>query len=172
MAASGESASCPKYKIVLVGDSTVGKTSLLNAFLRQTAPHGSTIGATCTRVISTIDDCHAELHIWANRNLVPIYARGSNVAILVFDQTNPEWHSFMLEKVGQIPATVNIELANGWARGNGLQMIRTSAMTGLNVDRLFQGIIESLAKSARESDTPKSVLIEKSDQTPRTGCCS
>jgi small GTP-binding protein len=97
-----------KFKIVLVGDATVGKTSLLNAFIRREVADTATLAATCTAVVSEIDGKPIHLSIWDTaghetfRNLVTVYARG---AILVFDQSNPtsfqnlpEWYSFLLRR--------------------------------------------------------------------------
>jgi small GTP-binding protein len=85
-------------KVVLVGDTQVGKTSVLNRlttgiFRENTS---ATVGAAFqTHVLSTATMC-ATLQIWDTagqeryRALAPMYYRSASVALLCFDITNKE----------------------------------------------------------------------------------
>jgi small GTP-binding protein len=180
--ARAEDDALPKYKIVLVGDSTVGKTSLINAYLRHEVPHGSTVGATCTRVVSALDGRAVQLSIWDTagqdtfRNLVPVYARGAHAAIIVFAQDQLEsfahlddWHALIREKVGDIAFVVARNkcdqketfapaAADAWAGARGFPIVSTSATKRLNVDVLFQTVVAALEQRA-PAEAPRSVPL-------------
>jgi small GTP-binding protein len=186
-----------KYKIVLIGDSTVGKTSLINAYLRHDGLHSSTVGATCTTFVSTVDDRPVQLHIWDTagqdtfRNLVPVYARGAHAAIIVFAQNKLEsfihlkdWHALIVEKVGDIPfvvarnksdqkAEVDIDVSDAWARTRGFPIISTSATQKMNVDHLFEVVVK-LLKEKQHPPAESLPLVPPAAKKPPLGhsdCC-
>jgi small GTP-binding protein len=84
------------YKIVIVGNAAVGKSSLVNqfAFGRKLAHPSTTIGAAfCTKYV-VIGDRHVRINIWDTagqekyRSIVNIYYRGTNACLIVFDVNN------------------------------------------------------------------------------------
>ena len=86
------------FKLIVLGDSGVGKTSLV---IRQTRGQFSysmapTIGASHMKTVIPIDDYDVELKIWDTAgqeqfaSLVPMYARGAQIAVIVFDVSNPD----------------------------------------------------------------------------------
>ncbi|KAF1765637.1 hypothetical protein GCK72_005590 [Caenorhabditis remanei] len=85
-----------KFKVVLLGEGCVGKSSLVLRFVENkfSSRHLSTIQASFQSKTVHIDDCKAELHIWDTAGqekyhaLGPIYYRGSNGVLLVFDITD------------------------------------------------------------------------------------
>lgn len=80
-------------KAILCGNSTVGKTSLLNALtgVRDFGPTTPTLGAGCANVTFNYQDEDITMNVWdtagqeAYRSLIKIYFRDTKVAILVFD---------------------------------------------------------------------------------------
>lgn len=86
----------PTYKIVLIGDSSVGKTSLVTkfAYKRFVDHSSSTIGASFTSYDMNNDDERVRLNIWDTagqeryRSMVTIYYRDVHFGILVFDISN------------------------------------------------------------------------------------
>ena len=79
------------FKAVVLGDSGVGKTSLVSRWVRgtydrQTTP---TVGANHQRKRVTIDDKDVEVYLWDTAGqeqfqaLTPLYSRMSSVAIIV-----------------------------------------------------------------------------------------
>ena len=85
------------YKIILVGDSTVGKTNLLTQYVDEkfTEENISTVGIEFkNKIIQLKNGNKFRLQIWDTSgqekfmSLTKNYFRGCNVAIFVFDVTN------------------------------------------------------------------------------------
>lgn len=85
-------------KIVLLGESGVGKSSIVLRFVTNTfKPYSeSTIGASFMTKLMKVDDIMIKYHIWDTagqekyHSLAPMYYRGASVAIVVYDITNKE----------------------------------------------------------------------------------
>lgn len=86
-----------QIKCVILGNSTVGKTSILNSYFsgRFDASTDSTLGAVFRqKLINLDDDERISLQFWDTagqeryRALIPMYTRGANIALIVFDITN------------------------------------------------------------------------------------
>ena len=83
-------------KAILCGNSTVGKTSLLNALsnTKEFGPTTPTLGAGCAKVYFQFHNKTRCMNLWdtagqeAYRSLIKIYFRGVRVSILVFDVTS------------------------------------------------------------------------------------
>lgn len=80
-----------KFKIIFLGDTSVGKTSLIrrkteNKFTDQMNP---TIGADSTSITINIEETNINLVFWDTAgqekysSLVPMYVRGADIAIIV-----------------------------------------------------------------------------------------
>eukprot|EP00457_Paulinella_chromatophora_P009617 gb/GEZN01009688.1/.p1 GENE.gb/GEZN01009688.1/~~gb/GEZN01009688.1/.p1 ORF type:complete len:214 (-),score=37.64 gb/GEZN01009688.1/:584-1225(-) len=90
-------------KIVILGHTGVGKTSLVNQYVRGTftGTTQATIGAAFMKKDIVMDGHRIIFQIWDTagqerfRSMAPMYYRGAHAAILVFDVTAPE----TLEKV-------------------------------------------------------------------------
>ena len=87
----------PQYKVVLLGEGRVGKTSILLRFVENTYVDGrpSTLSASYLNKHVTVDDKRqAQLSIWDTagqerfHSLGPIYYRDAKGAILVYDITD------------------------------------------------------------------------------------
>jgi small GTP-binding protein len=82
-----------KIKVVLVGDSHVGKTCICNRAARDafTDDTASTVGASCLTLPGTTRDILFEIWDTAGQDtyktLVPIYFHGARVSVLVYDVT-------------------------------------------------------------------------------------
>mmetsp|Transcript_5111 Transcript_5111/g.2875 ORF Transcript_5111/g.2875 Transcript_5111/m.2875 type:complete len:97 (-) Transcript_5111:1000-1290(-) len=85
-----------KYKLVFLGDQSVGKTSIINRFVYDTfdANYGPTIGIDFLSKTINLDDRVVRLQLWDTagqerfRGLIPSYIRDSSVAVAVYDVTN------------------------------------------------------------------------------------
>lgn len=87
-----------EVKVVILGQSAVGKTCMLNQFVRGHFIGNSTttIGAAFMKKTITINNWHVVLSIWDTagqerfRSMAPMYYRGAHAAVLVFDVTSSE----------------------------------------------------------------------------------
>ncbi|EAN30507.2 Ras-related protein rab7 [Theileria parva strain Muguga] len=86
----------PILKIIILGDSGVGKTSLMNQFInkRFTNQYRATIGADFLTMGITVDDKEVTLQIWDTagqerfQSLGTAFYRGADGCMLVYDTTN------------------------------------------------------------------------------------
>lgn len=157
-------------KIVLIGSSSVGKTSILNRFIRNSFSSVAepTIGASFLTKVLDIEGSQIKLDIWDTggsekyKSLTPMYYRDASLAILVIDITNEdslidadEWFSTFKEKGPQdaivVCAANKCDLesnrkiskkdAEDFVFKNQIEiMVETSAMTGAGIKELFAEI--------------------------------
>jgi small GTP-binding protein len=100
-------------KVVLLGNSGAGKTSILDYAITQTpsANLPPTIGANCSSFTVDTPGGPVQLRVWDTagqelyRSLVPIYVRDAVAALLVYDVTDlksidslDHWHSVLMEE--------------------------------------------------------------------------
>ncbi|KAI8145100.1 ras-like GTP-binding protein RYL2 [Fennellomyces sp. T-0311] len=94
----GSWASTLEAKVVILGSQGVGKTSLVVRYISKTfSPNStSTIGASFMTKKLTVDNCKVRLQIWDTagqerfRAMAPMYYRGAQAALLVYDMTSRE----------------------------------------------------------------------------------
>lgn len=85
----------PTFKVILLGDSGVGKTSMFQQFLDGTLPANprSTYGFDCVVKDMELRNRRLKLELWDTggqerfRSIVPSHYRRANAAILVYDVT-------------------------------------------------------------------------------------
>ncbi|QRV99694.1 RAB6B, member RAS oncogene family [Ceratobasidium sp. AG-Ba] len=162
-----------RTKIVLLGDQSVGKTSLITRFMYDTFDntYQATIGIDFLSKTMYLDDRTVRLQLWDTagqerfRSLIPSYIRDSSVAIVVYDITNRA--SFMstskwIDDVRSERGTdviivlvgnkadlsdkrqVTLEEATQKANELNIMFMETSAKAGHNVKALFKKIAMSL----------------------------
>ena len=86
----------PVLKIILLGETNVGKTSFVSKYLKHEVPqsHKATIGAAMTTKQIDISGFETQLNIWDTagqerfNSLTTIYYRGSDIAIIMYDMTS------------------------------------------------------------------------------------
>ena len=87
-----------KYKLVFIGDQSVGKTSIISRFMYDQFDnhYASTIGIDFVYKSVPVDNGTVRLQLWDTagqerfRSLIPSYIRDSQVAVIVFDITSRE----------------------------------------------------------------------------------
>jgi small GTP-binding protein len=163
-------------KVVLVGDSGAGKTSIANAYTKGPSATKPTITATalrgCRERLGNTEVC---FDLWdtagqeSYKCLVPIYARGAVLALLVFDKASllsfknlSYWIDFLKLDVGidslivvgnktDLPAEVTKEEARILCREIGADYVETSAKFGTQIDALFQMVARKVLAASDES---------------------
>jgi Ras-related protein Rab-5C len=155
-----------RHKIVFIGPSSAGKTSLIQRFAKGLfQEHQPTIGtAFYSREVSTPRG-NVVLNVWDTagmeqyKALVPRYSRGASAAVFVFDVTEPASFQSARDLVIDSPNTTGEDVlkffvgnkidcqygmdiceAREFAEQQHLGFWETSAKTGENVDELFGDI--------------------------------
>ncbi|CAF0916005.1 unnamed protein product [Rotaria sordida] len=178
--ATGQPARTCQFKMVLLGESAVGKSSLVLRFVKGQFHEyqESTIGAAFLTQTVSVDDTTVKLELWDTagqeryHSLAPMYYRGAQAAIVVYDITNADTFSrakvWVKELQRQAAPNIVIALAGNkvdlatkrqvevadaqtYAEENGLIFMETSAKTSMNVNDIFMAIARKLPKT---QDTP------------------
>ncbi|KCZ76008.1 hypothetical protein H311_03002 [Anncaliia algerae PRA109] len=162
------------FKIVLVGDSGVGKTNLLSRLTKQefSATLPSTIGVEFATVTFKMDEDNVKAQIWDTagqeryRAITSAYYRGTYGALIVFDLTQRKtltqsinhWliqlrefsrKDMIIILIGNKSdlteqREVTKEEANKIADENGMVYFETSALSGDNVNKSFYELVRKI----------------------------
>ena len=169
-------------KLVLLGDSGVGKTSIVAQYVTGAAQEnvGPTIGAAFVTKEVEIDHQQLELLIWDTagqevyRGLAPMYYRSALIAIIVFDVTKSESYNSVGYWINELQTNVedsiiimvcgnktdledsrviDFHAASSFAASQGALYQETSAATGSGVEKMFQVAITELLKRKGQAQT-------------------
>jgi small GTP-binding protein len=155
-------------KVIAVGDSEVGKTSIVGRYVTGSfsSSYKATIGTDVFRKIVTVEGrrigllCYDTAGQERFRNLVERYFVGAIGALMVYDVTNresfdnlPTWSRQVDRHAGEALKIVignKIDLKNervvndkegiGMARQLGAEFLETSAKDGVNIETIFERI--------------------------------
>ena len=155
-----------RYKLIVIGDELVGKTSILNRFKSNqfNAIYEPTVGLEFQSIPILIDDQSVNLLLYdvsghqKFRSLIPLYASDVNIILLIYDISKTEsfnnidkWFSFLnnINKNEVIFALVGnksdldynrkvkIEDAEKYAKEHNFIFQEVSAMNGDGIQELF-----------------------------------
>jgi len=187
----------PEFKVVFVGDTAVGKTSIImryqhNVFMTD---FQSTVGAAFVSKTVQTKNGDANLHIWDTagqeryRSLVPMYSRGAAAALIVFDVSEKESFGGIESWVNQvrrdIPADCTIFIIGNkcdkeilvdkkeievFAANNNLRLHFVSALTGNGISELFKDVSESIPFD-KFRNIPEELSFSSSTQKRGNSCC-
>lgn len=162
----------PAYKIVLLGDSSVGKTSLVHRFTTDSFdPHlANTIGAAFISKEHTSKDRTIKFEIWDTagqeryKSLTPMYYRNAKVALVCFDlsqaQDSFERARYWIEQLAilgppdikikvignkeDLAGDVDLLMITDFCEDKSLPLVTTSAKTGNGITKLFDQITDEI----------------------------
>ncbi len=165
------------FKVMLVGDASVGKTSLtlryISGFFLEDLK--LTIGVDFYSKTTKFKDLKVKLQIWdfggeeRFRFLLSQYTKGANGAFFLFDITNsitldhlPEWTQIIREHAGDIPImligskkdleefrAVSTDEGNTACKKYNLSsFVELSSKTGENVEKAFEYMTKMLIEKA------------------------
>ncbi|KAL9544840.1 hypothetical protein MBANPS3_007424 [Mucor bainieri] len=159
------------FKLVVVGDSGVGKTNLLGRFVHDTFDFASksTIGLDLTIKNMEIKGKRVRAQIWdtaGQERYRSITKRGSVGALLVYDITKRESFDNLGRWLNELrineahpdslvmlvgnksdldsQRAVTQEEAMNYAEKNGLMFMETSALESINVEKAFESLIHNI----------------------------
>lgn len=171
-----------QFKLVLLGESAVGKSSLVLRFVKGQFHEfqESTIGAAFLTQTLCLDDTTVKFEIWDTagqeryHSLAPMYYRGAQAAIVVYDITNADTFTRAKNWVKELQRqarpdivialagnksdlgqrrVVEYEEAAAYAEENGLLFMETSAKNANNVNEIFLAIARKLPRDQDAGST-------------------
>lgn len=155
----------PSHKVVFIGDTAVGKTSIISQCMYNTsiAQHQPTIGIDYFAKTIKVGNDPVRMQIWDTAGqekfhaIILSYLRDSTVAVLVFSLTSvtsfedlKKWHTVVDNVASPVlvivgnkadldsERVVSTEDGEKYAHSLKAQYIETSARTPINIDELFQ----------------------------------
>lgn len=176
-------------KIVMLGDSGVGKTSIIFRYVFGEPDNvRPTIGSLQVAKTITYRDSQIEMGFWDTagqevyRSMAPMYYRGASIAIIVYDITRQEsyesvdyWLDELTSKSDMDNITIlvvgnKVDLseyrqvsemeASNHTEQRGGSFFEVSAMSGVGIDRLFQTAVQiHCDKSMLEASSASKIVI-------------
>ncbi|KAH0788386.1 small GTP-binding protein [Histomonas meleagridis] len=191
----------PNIKLVLLGESTVGKTSIVNVV------HGgefipdqtATIGACFHIKKMKIGDVALKLHIWDTagqerfRSLAPMYYRDAQFALLVYSIDNPDsfnaietWYRGLVDDCPEMPHVVLIgnkvdlvdkrqvetEQGKELAAKLNAKFYEVSAKENHDsINKMIEEIAEDASKDLSPEPGPQNLVKNPQVRDKKNSCC-
>ena len=168
------------FKIVLIGDSSVGKTNILSRYIsNKYDPNSqSTIGVELSTKNYIFDNNEVKVQIWDTagqekyRSITSSYYKGAQGCLLVYDITRKEsfdnidkWFSELKSSADndinailignkcdlEKERKVTMEEAQKKAKLFNIAFMETSALNGTNVEKAFNELVSSVYKNNKKA---------------------
>ena len=190
-----------KYKIMVLGESKVGKTSLIKRYTKDQfgGVYLTTVGMDFQDKIIEIEDKKVRLQVWDTagqerfRNVTKSYFQSSQGLLVVYDITDKDSFeniNFWMENVKKnAPENVKLilvgnkcDLANerkvtiedgeNKARNYNIKFFESSAKDGTNVNELFFYLANEIYQDEKTKEKDnKNSLKLKAKKKEKKGCC-
>lgn len=187
-----------KGKVVFLGDTQVGKTAIINFYNRINNENiDPTIAANSVKTTVYLDGNEVNLNLWDTagqenyRCLLPLYVRGAQIGVVVFDLSNPisynhvddwinefrqqnECKMIVVGNKNDLDKKVDTDKIHDELIEKGLSFFQTSAKTGDGIELLFHEIA-SIVDKDEGSKMKQSVFspenVENEKENSNNSCC-
>ena len=161
------------YKIIIIGDSGVGKSNILGRYLHNEFKHDtkSTVGVEFGSKQLKVDGVNIKLQIWDTageeryRAITSAYYKGSKGCFIVYDITSEisfenveKWYEEIRKSAEKEISVilignkcdlenerkVSIEMGQNTAKNLNCPFFETSALNNTNIEAVFQNISENI----------------------------
>ena len=169
--------------ILLLGDTTVGKTCLISRYANGVFKEDyiANVGIDFVSKQEIINDKNINVKLWDTagqerfKALTPSYLRGAEGIVLVYDVTKEDTFSSLKDWIDSLKSNlgenslpividgnkidlddrdISTEVAKKFAQENNFKYFETSAKSGIGVDELFREIVNQiLEKKDKTEDT-------------------
>ncbi|KAF6105803.1 RAB1B, member RAS oncogene family [Phyllostomus discolor] len=174
------------FKLLLIGDSGVGKSCLLLRFADDTYTESyiSTIGVDFKIRTIELDGKTIKLQIWDTagqerfRTITSSYYRGAHGIIVVYDVTDQESYANVKQWLQEIDryASENVNKLLEFADSLGIPFLETSAKNATNVEQAFMTMAAEIKKrmgpgAASGGERPNLKIDSTPVKQTGGGCC-
>lgn len=186
-----------QYKVPFVGDSSVGKTSIVSRYHEKKFDENnpSTVGISNVQIEVKVKNQKADITVWDTAgqekflSLVPLYTRHSDCLIIVFDMSNKEtfegveaWYQRARDDLGlkcpiivcgnkiDLPSVIDQSEVESWATNHNCKVCFTSAKDGTGVDALFE-LAATLLLSSKPPATAEFGECPNLQAAEKKKCC-
>ena len=189
------------YKILLLGDSSVGKTCFLKRYIDNTFQDAylSTIGFDFKiKYVTLKSGKQVKIQLWDTagqerfRTIAKSYYKGAHGIILIYDVTVKKTYENIRKWLNEIKnessrrisiilvgnkidceekREVTTEEGKRLADSNELPFYEASAKDSINVDECFQDLIEKIHENYLNINLNSEKLNSRKTQNKKSGCC-
>uniref|UniRef100_A0AAQ4P4Z4 RAB37, member RAS oncogene family n=1 Tax=Gasterosteus aculeatus aculeatus TaxID=481459 RepID=A0AAQ4P4Z4_GASAC len=169
------------FKVMLLGNSSVGKTCILVRFKDGAFLGGNfiaTVGIDFRNKVVDVDNLKVKLQIWDTagqerfRSVTHAYYRDAQALLLLYDTTSKlSFDNIRADMAAE--RVVKTEDGEKLAKEYGVPFMETSAKTGVNVELAFLAIAKELKhRATQQQNEPKFQIHDYIEsQKHKSGCC-
>ena len=181
------------FKVVLIGDSGVGKTNILSRYVRDdfSIETKSTVGVEFGSKVLKVNNTSIKIQIWDTagqeryKSITKAYYKGAKGAFVVYDITRKETFSSVEKWVDELKNNgdegvciillgnkcdledqrqVSTEEAMRKSELYKIALCETSAMQAVNIDKAFTIMVEEIMKQIGKKDEDNANIIGSNDK--------
>ena len=167
------------YKIIIIGDSNVGKSNILSRYTKDQFQGNSkaTVGVELGTKFVKVEGVGAKLQIWDTagqeryRSLTSSYYKGCHGCFIVYDITNEQsfesintWYEQAVKEAGKEVSIILVgnkcdlenerkvskEKGEEKARTMNASFFETSALSKVNIDDIFKEIVNNIYQELKD----------------------